>query len=268
MREKISITIDERLLSGIDGMVDNVYIKNRSQAIEHLVRSSLREKRTAVILAGGDEARLDIGNRVYSPLAPVRGRPLIEHAIRALRDSGFKAIYIISRHKVMTRLFETIKNGSDLGVSISYIEEKASSGTFQSLSLAKGKIHTPFLVAYADILFDKVNIEELWNDHVKNHALATIMLTTSPTPREKGTVKVEGTKVLEFSQKPKKSDIYLVFSPLFIAEPEIFDYEGKSLESDIFPRLAERGLLHGHLSSEKERHIHSIKDIQEVRNGA
>ncbi len=262
MREKISITIDENLLRGIDGVIDNVYIKNRSSAIEHLVRNALGEKRTAIILCGGDESNLDIGNGTYSPLARINGKTLIERGVRKLRDSGFKTLYIIARHRLMTKLFEELKNGSDLGVSISYIEEKKSEGTFQSLALAKGKVRSPVLVAYGDILFEKVNIEELWNDHVRRHAAATIMLTTSSTPSEKGTVKVEGNKVLEFAQKPKKSDIYLVFSPLFVAEPQLFDCEGRSLEFDVFPALAEKGLLYGHLSSEKERHIHSVEDIK------
>ena len=87
------------------------------------------------------------------------------------------------------------------------------------------------------------------------------MLTTSSRPSEKGTVKVEGSKVLSFAQKPKKSDIYLVFSPIFVAEPNIFGYEGPSLEFDVFPVLAEKGLLNGHLSSEKELHVHSKKDL-------
>ena len=107
-------------------------------------------------------------------------------------------------------------------------------------------------------------MEELWNDHIKHNAVTTIMLTTSSRPSEKGTVKVEGNKVLKFTQKPKESDIYLVFSPIFITGPEIFEYPGNSLEKDIFPLMAEKSLLNGHLSSEKEIHIHSKEDIKRL----
>ena len=75
---------------------------------------------------------------------------------------------------------------------------------------------------------------------------------------------MEGNKVLTFTQKPKKSDIYLVFSPIFVTEPQIFEYTGTSLESEIFPNLAEKGLLNGHLSSEKEVHVHSKKDLSRI----
>ena len=157
-----------------------------------------------------------------------------------------------------------LKDGTDYGVKINYVEEKSSNGTADSLGLLKGKIKTNFVVVYGDVIFSKINIDELWNDHIKQNSIATIMLTTSPKPSEKGTVRVEGNRVLTFEQKPKKSDIYLVFSPIFVTEPQIFEYSGPSLESDVFPELAEKGLLNGHLSSEKEIHIHSKKDLDRI----
>ena len=165
----------------------------------------------------------------------------------------------------MTKLFEMLKDGIDYGVKINYIEEKTSDGTADSLRLLKGRVNTNFLVVYGDVIFNRINIDELWNDHIKQNAVATIMLTTSSKPSEKGTVKVEGNKVLTFTQKPKKSDIYLVFSPIFVTEPQIFEYSGSSLEFDVFPDLVDKGLLNGHLSSEKEVHIHSKKDLEKLR---
>ena len=50
-----------------------------------------------------------------------------------------------------------------------------------------------------------------------------------------------------------------------MTEPHIFDYSGPSLEFDVFPVLAEKGFLNGHLSSEKEIHIHSKKDIENLQ---
>lgn len=53
-KSKISITINEKTLKEIDFIVDNVYIRNRSQAIEHLVKNALGENKAAVILLGGN----------------------------------------------------------------------------------------------------------------------------------------------------------------------------------------------------------------------
>ena len=263
-KTKISITINEKTLKDIDSIIDNIYIRNRSQAIEHLAKSALGENKTAAILLGGPEERLKIGND-YRPLVSIKNSAVISMALKKLRENNFKTIFIIARHNLLTKLFELLKDGTDYGVRINYIEEKVSNGTADSLKLLKGKISANFLVVYGDIIFNRINIEELWNDHIKQNSVATIMLTTSSRPSEKGTVKVEGNKVLSFEQKPKKSDIYLVFSPIFIAEPQIFEYSGSSLEFNVFPELAKRGLLNGHLSSEKEMHIHSRKDVEQLR---
>ena len=264
-KTKISITINEKTLQDIDSIIDNIYIRNRSQAIEHLAKNALGENKAAVILLGGNEKNIRISKDEYRPTAKIKNISVIELALKKLRENNFKTIFIIARHSLLTKLFEMLKDGTDYGVKINYIEEKNANGTADSLRLLKGKINTNFLAVYGDVIFSKINIDELWNDHIKQNSIATIMLTTSSKPSEKGTVRVEGNKVLTFEQKPKKSDIYLVFSPIFITEPQIFEYSGSSLESDVFPELAEKGLLNGHLSSEKEIHIHSKKDVEKLR---
>ena len=263
-KKKISITINEKTLQDIDSIIDNVYIRNRSQATEHLVRNALGENKTAIILLGGNEEHLKISKEGYRPTAKIKNNAIIELALKKLRENNFKTIFIVARHNLLTKLFELLKDGADYGVKINYIEEKLSNGTADSLRLFKGRINSNFLVVYGDIIFNKMNIDELWNDHIKQNAIATIMLTTSSKPSEKGTVRVEGNKVLTFTQKPKKSDIYLVFSPIFTTEPQIFEYSGASLEFNVFPELAEKGLLNGHLSSEKEVHIHSKSDLGSI----
>lgn len=265
MKKKISITIEKSLLKDIDSIIDNIYIRNRSQAIEYLVNLALGENRNAVILVGGPEDKIRIGNDCRTTIK-INGKSIIERAVEKLRESGFKNIFIIARQNILTKIFNIIKDGAVYGVKINYIEEKKSNGSADSLKIIKGKIDTDFLVVYGDILFNKINIEELWNDHLKQNALATIMMTTSSKPSEKGTLKVEGNKVLKFTQKPKESDIYLVFSPIFVAGPEVLEYPGSSLEKDVFPEIASKNLLNGHLSSEKEIHIHSVKDINKMRN--
>ncbi|MBI2134204.1 NTP transferase domain-containing protein [Candidatus Woesearchaeota archaeon] len=262
MKKKISITIDETALLEIDSKIDNLLIRNRSQAIEYLVKNSLGKRKTAVILAGGKEEDLKIDEKTFSTTAKISNKSVVEKAVNKLRENGFKDIYIIARQKILTQAFDILKDGSSIGTKIAYIEEKSSKGTASSLKLAKGKINTDFLVVYGDIIFDRINLEELWNQHAGSNAMATIMLTTSIKTNEKGTVRMEGSKVLEFVQKPKKSDIYLVFSPIFAAEPELLEQEGNSLEYEVFPKLVEKGLLQGHLSSEKEKHIHTINDLR------
>lgn len=266
MKRKISITIEEGILKGIDSVVDNIIIRNRSQAIEFLAKAALGDQKQAVILAGGEEDKLKISSTEYRITAKIRNTTVVEKAVKKLRENGFRDIFIVARHNILTRVFDILKDGSNHNVKVSYIEETAGNGSADSLKLLKGKIKGNFLAVFGHIVFDKVNIQELWNQHIKQGtAVATVVLTTAPNPSEKGTAKVEGNKVLEFIQKPKKTDVYLVFSPIFAMTPEIFNISGSSLEYDVFPKLAEQGLLYGHTSAEKEQHIHSAADARMLR---
>ncbi len=266
MKRKISITIEDSILRGIDSVVDNIFIRNRSQAIEFLAKTAMGEHKQAAILAGGAEEKLKISDTEYRITARIKNATVVEKAVKKLRENGFRDIYIVARHNVLTRVFDVLKDGSSHNVKISYVEEKESNGSADTLRLLKGKINTNFLAVYGHIIFDKVNVQELWNQHLRQGtAVATLMLTTAPNPSEKGTVKVEGNRILEFIQKPKKTDVYLVFSPIFVATPEIFNIGGSSLEYDVFPKLAEQGLLFGHTSAEKEQHVHTAADARALK---
>lgn len=261
MKEKISITIEKDILEKIDGYVDNIIIRNRSQAIEFLARNAIGDKRIAVVLSGGNEEDLKIkGLDIFRPLGKIKNETVISKAVKKLRENDFKEIYVIARHKVLTAIFDVLKDGSEFGVKINYIEEKISEGTGDSLKYLKGKLKERALVVYSDIIFDDVNLEDLWNNHLSNKSIATIMLTTSANPSRKGSVRMQGNKIIEFVQK-SRADSNLVFSPIFVIEPEVLEKQGHSLEQNIFPSLVHKGLLNGYVSSEKERHVHVKEDL-------
>jgi hypothetical protein len=97
-----------------------------------------------------------------------------------------------------------------------------------SISDTKVRLTLASAVVYGDIIFTKVKIDELWKQHIRQHAIATLLLTTSSRPSEKGTVKVEGNKILTFTQKPKKSDIY---EQLFVCDLMITKHSTTAMEA-------------------------------------
>jgi NDP-sugar pyrophosphorylase family protein len=214
-----------------------------------------------VILCGGPEENLKISEKEYRITAKLKTITLIEFILTKLKENGFKKIFLVAREKVINAVFSIVQNGSKYGVFLEYIEEKESNGTADSLRLIKGKINTNFLVIYGDIYFHDLNLDELWNEHLKRKGTTTLLLTTTPEPTKKGVVKIEGSKILEFMQKPDKSDVYLGFSSIFATQPEIIEHDGKSLETDVFPMLAKRGLLNGYLSTTKIVKMHTKKDL-------
>ncbi|MEM2131363.1 MAG: ribbon-helix-helix domain-containing protein, partial [Candidatus Woesearchaeota archaeon] len=120
MKKKISITLNEKTLKEIDSIIDNIYIRNRSQAIELLVNNSLGENKTAVILAGGEEKNIKISEKEYRITANINNSSLIELTIKKLKEYNFKKIFLIAKEKVINSVFSIIQNGQKYGVSIEY----------------------------------------------------------------------------------------------------------------------------------------------------
>jgi hypothetical protein len=152
MKEKISITLSGNAISEIDGFIDNLTIRNRSQAIEYLITKALGDQRSAVILAGGPASALIVG-KDYRITSKVRGSTVIELALRKLRENGFSRIYVVAEKQILTAVFDLVQEGKKYGVHIEYAEDQHSKGTAQSLRVLKGNLTQSFLVAYGDIIF-------------------------------------------------------------------------------------------------------------------
>ena len=261
MKEKISITLERELIEEIDSFVDGIRIRNRSQAVEFLLRKSLSEKRTAVVLAGGEEEKLKVCG-VYKPILEYKGYSAIEHIVRNLRKYRFTEIYIIGRKRVLSEIFKVLGDGSDYGVELRYVEEKpekpvTKQDTARTLKLVNGKIKKPFLCLYCDVIFN-FDLNAVWNFHLKTASIATLVVKTSPKPQEWGNVGLEGENVVEFIEKPKKAKNYLVFSGVFVASPELLAQQGNSLEYEIFPNLAKKRLLAGYVISGFCEHVDKL----------
>ena len=86
--------------------------------------------------------------------------------------------------------------------------------------------------------------------HKRKNALATLALTTVDDPSHYGVARLDGSRIVEFIEKPKKEDApsNLINAGFYIMEPEAIDMipNGFSmLEKDVFPKLAKAGRLRG-----------------------
>ena len=270
MKDKISITINEKILRDIDSIVDNIFIRNRSQAIEYLIEEALKSKKIAVILVG-DSAKLSSSTRISNRYAiKINGISLIERAVRKLGNSGFKKIYIIGIRDILTNIFKIIGDGSDFNVKIEYINEESQNGTASAIKLLKGKIISTFLLVHSDVILDHINLLEIWQKHLQNKVVATL-LTGSPHNPSKSTIHgnvcLEGDKIVRYIEKPNKTDLKssMFVRGVFVMEPEILSCPGNSLEFDVFPALMKKELISGYISATEHLHIHTKEDLEIVK---
>lgn len=252
-RHRITITIRSDLLASLDRLVDRQKIRNRSHAVEYLLHRSLgHDTRQAVILASGKGVAMrPFTYEIPKPLIPVQGRPILEYTIDLLRNHGIRDILITVSH-LKEQIIKHFGDGSQLGVHITYIHEPRPSGTGGALRAAESSVTTsPFLLVYGDILLDLDLTDFLHAHHETPTALATIALTSAADPSEFGSVKLRGTRVTEFSEKPKATPATsrLVFAGVAACNRELFSRLPKkkafSLERDVFPRIVSEQRLAG-----------------------
>jgi len=251
MKERISITLDRKMLDEIDKRVDGDYIKNRSQQIELLLEKALgtRIPSKAVILAGGKGTRLrPLTDNLPKPLLKIKGKTIIEHLLDLFKKYGIRDI-IISVGYLKEKIMDYFEDGSRFGVNITYIEENRPLGTAGPLKMLKEVLDDPFILTNGDELKD-INIPRMFRLHKRKNAMATIALTTTSTPEEYGVVTLDGTRVLEFLEKPEKGKApsNLINAGFYILEPGIIELipDGFSkIETDVFPKLASRQRLRG-----------------------
>ena len=84
--------------------------------------------------------------------------------------------------------------------------------------------------------------------HKRKNALATIALTTVEDPSHYGVARLDGSRIVEFVEKPANAPSNLINAGFYIMEPEVIDMIPKGfsmLEKDVFPKLAKLGRLRG-----------------------
>ena len=252
MKERVTLTIEKSILKEVDGSVDRRTVKNRSHAVELLLLKALGSDRpkSVLILAGGRGTRLQpLTHELPKPLIPLHDRPLIEHIIDLFKKYDIRNIIISLGYK-KEKIKDALGNGKNLGVNITYVEEKEPLGTAGPIRLAKPYLNETFIVCNVDEL-KEIDLREMYSFHKQNNATVTIALTTVKDPSIYGVAILKGNKILDFVEKPKKESApsNLINAGLYIMEPGTIDYipEGNSsLEKDVFPKLAKEGKLYGY----------------------
>ena len=114
----------------------------------------------AVILAAGNGNRLSsLG--VPKPLAPVVGRPLLEHSLNLLCAAGIKKVSIVVGYRgveVQSHPFPSI--GRDIDVEWVY-NPQYNLENGMSLMAVDDRINAPFILLMADHFFEQSIVEQL-----------------------------------------------------------------------------------------------------------
>lgn len=241
-KTRLTISLPADLVAEVDRVIDGQRIRNRSHAIELLLRESLKPAvSTAVLLAGGPSE-----DEPLPALLPIQGQPLIVRTINHLLAHGICSFVILAGENE-PHIREVLGSGSYMGAQIHYVDEAQPLGTAGALKAAERYLtDASFLVFHADILTD-INVTDLVRFHADQKKLATIAVKPRQSGPGYGKVLLEGTEITAFISDIQDHGISIVSTGVYIFEPELLNLigggAGTNLETDIFPKLAGQGEL-------------------------
>ena len=252
-RNRLTITLKNDVLKELDEYIDGTRIRNRSHAIEYVLSKYFAPKiKKAVILAGGKGLKMrPFTYEMPKAMIPVNGRPVLEYIIENLRKYDIRDLIISIGHQGQ-KIKQHFGDGSKFGVKIIYLNQgKTENGTAQPILQAKKLIgHNPFLVYYGDVLAH-INLDDMTDFHLANNGLATVALTSVNKSADWGVVRIQGSRVYSFLEKPdqRRNLSNIINAGIYIFEPEIFNYleKAKRIEKDVFSKLVEARKIFGYM---------------------
>src|SRR3989344_2407708 len=203
----------------------------------------------AVILAGGPGTRLrPLTLHTPKALVDIQGKTMTEHLFDLFKRHGITEV-VMTVGYLKEKIKKYYGDGSKFGMKISYVDEDKPLGTAGALRMIKHLLNESFIVTNGDELKD-IDLNKMLEHHKKEKAVGTIALTEVEDPSIYGVARLEGNKIKEFVEQPKKEEApsNLINSGCYVLEPDIINRipEGFAMfEKDIFPFLAREGKLVG-----------------------
>lgn len=159
-----------------------------------------------VLLAAGRGTRMrGLTDALPKPMLEVRGKPVLQHIIEGLRDTGLTNMLVVVgwRADVVMNFFG---DGSNLGVKIHYKTQTVQDGTGRVVALAESFVGTdPFLLSYGDILVAPQNYGRI--REALAEAEAVISVKRSDDVSHGGAVFVnEKFELIDLREKPRPDE--------------------------------------------------------------
>ncbi|MEA4947915.1 MAG: nucleotidyltransferase family protein [Oscillospiraceae bacterium] len=202
----------------------------------------------AVIMAGGEGKRLkSVTGDAPKPMAPLLGRPMMEHIVELLRRHGITEICAALKYNPRP-IMDYFGDGAAFGVHMEYRVEDAPLGTAGGVKNCAGFYgKDDFMVISGDAACD-FDLTALMDAHRARRPAATLALYRDSEPLRYGLAVTDGEGLVRsFIEKPGWERVVtdLVNTGIYILSPRILRYvpQGVSYDfaKDLFPLLLELG---------------------------
>ena len=180
-----------------------------------------------IILAGGYGTRMSpLTKAVNKQLLPIYDKPLIYYPLSVLMLSGIRDILIIVNKGQLYQFKKILPNGNNLGIKISYQEQKYPRGLPDAFQIGKNFIgNSNVALILGDNFFYGQSLTEKLKNCVKLKKGAKVILHPVRNPSAYGVASInKKNKITKIIEKPKKFFSNLAITGLYFFDNKVIGY--------------------------------------------
>jgi len=180
-----------------------------------------------IILAGGTGSRMSpLTKAVNKQLLPIYDKPLIYYPLSVLMLSGIKDILIVVNKGQLNQFKKILPNGNNLGIKITYIEQKQPKGLPDAFVVGKKFIgNDNVALILGDNFFYGQSLTKKLKECVKLNKGAKVILHPVSNASSYGVASInKKNKITKIVEKPKKFFSNLAVTGLYFFDNNVVKY--------------------------------------------
>ncbi len=206
----------------------------------------------AVLLAAGAGERLmPITATRPKHLIKVAGKPILQFCLEAVKKAGIDEAIVVT-HYMGESIRSYFRDGTELGLKLSYVEQQEILGTGNAAEAAEPYIYGDFVLIYGDLLFGQDAVKDVLALFKSGNTSAVMGVVPVDKPENYGIIEqdAEG-KVKRLVEKPAagKAPSNLANAGIYVFSKEVFgkikqtkaSIRGEWELTDAMTMLAEEG---------------------------